>query len=167
MSVYKSVSECFSTISFLVFLLWKSTVLQWGRVLQAIVIGKVVDFRNYTLVGFRVGDWVLRAIVILADSAFQFTRFMRFKPIKIFPPSTLWNASAFSRTEFPQFKPNQADRIWHKTASPIIPHLVLYQHCRHTIPYQTIPYCTKPYQTIPNYNSKKIPKYTIPYKIKP
>ena len=63
--------------------------LYYGRALQAIVKGKVVYFRNYTLVGFRVGRSVLQAIVILADSAFQFTRFMRFKPIKIFPPPTL------------------------------------------------------------------------------
>ena len=62
-----------------------------------------VHFRKYTLVDRvpRVGQEVLQAIVILADSAFQFTGFMRFKPIKIFPPPTLWNASAFIRTEFP------------------------------------------------------------------
>ena len=112
-----------------------------------------------------VGQEVLQAIVILADSAFQFTGFMRFKPIKIFPPPTLWNASAFIRTEFPQFKPNQADRIRHKTASATIPHLILYQHCHKTIPYHTRQYCaisnhTRQYHIMSQHTKHTVPNHT-------
>ena len=70
-----------------------------------------------------------------------------------------------SALNFPQFKPNQADRIRHKTASATIPHLILYQHCHKTIPYHTRQYCaisnhTRQYHIMSQHTKHTVPNHT-------